>query len=218
MKKFPAVLVCGIAAILLTIVLYFTILSNVLLQAIHFIALVAIVLAEGITTVYAWKAKGSPRKVAAAIVTGLMIPFSMILSVVYIVNFPMGYGAYIGWYLGGMILVNLIAFILAQFDSRKIEEDSNLQEAKNNMLELRKLMKSIMADADVQPYTAQLRMLEEKLHFGNDSVIVAEDNNIRLLLLQLQENISDPEFDAAQMIKKLEKTIDARSIVASRTV
>ena len=69
MKKFPAVLIGGLAVMLLTIVLYFTILSNIILTAIHFISLVAILLSEGITTFYLWRAKGSPRGIAAAVVS-----------------------------------------------------------------------------------------------------------------------------------------------------
>lgn len=218
MKKIPAVVVCGLAAMLLTVVLYFTILNNVVLSAIHFIALVAILVAEGITTLYAWLSDGSPRKIAAAVVSGLMIPFSVILSVVYIVNFPFGYGTYIGWYLGGTIVVNTLAFVFARFDSRKEAENTGLQAAKSNMLELRKLVKCVLADPAAQPYAAQLRALEEKLHFSNDCVISAEDENIRFLLMQLVENVADPDFDTEKKIKEIEKKIDVRKIMTARNV
>ncbi len=46
--------------------------------------------------------------------------------------------------------------------------------------------------------------------------IAAEDEEIRLLLLQLQENISNPEFDAAQAFAKIEKAISVRNIMTSR--
>jgi len=214
MKKFPAVLVCGIAVMLLTVVLYFTVLGNILLTAIHFIALLAILLAEAVTTLYAWSAKGSPRKVAAAVLTGFMIPYAVILSVVYIVNFPAGYGTYIGWYLAGTLLVNVIAFLLIRFDAGKNSENDRLQAAKNNMLGLRKIVMCILADPAAQAYEAQLRALEEKLHFSKDSVIVAADEDIRQQLLQLQENIGNAAFDAPQMLEQIEKAIDARNIMA----
>lgn len=216
MKKVPAVLVCGLAAMLLTIVLYFTVLSNVALAAIHFIALVAILLAKAITTAYLYFAKGSPRRIAAAVVSGIMIPFAAILSAVYIVNFPRGYGAYIGWYCAGTLVANLICFILVRFDANKQDENAAFQDAKSNMLGLRKLVKCIMAEPAAQPYEAQLRALEEKLHFSNDNVIAAEDEEIRRLLLQVQENISDSEFDAAQAFAKIEKAISVRNIMTSR--
>ena len=218
MKKFSAVLLCGLAAMLLTVVLYFTILGNVLLTAIHFITIVAILLAECITTLYIQCAKGSPRRIAAAFVTGLMIPFSAILSVVYIVNFPEGYATYIGWYCAGTVIVNVIAFILVRFDFRKNDENNRIQEAKSNILNLRKIVKCILADPAAQPYAEQLRRLEEKLHFSNDSVIADEDENIRMLLLQLQENIADTEFDSVQMLEKIGKAIDMRNIMVSNNV
>lgn len=119
MKKIPAALVCGLAAMLVTVVSYFTILGSFVLEIIHFVTLAAILLAEAVTILYVWAAKGSPRVIAAAVVTGLMIPFAVILSVVYVISFPTGYATYIGWFLGGEIAVNVIAFILMWFDSRK---------------------------------------------------------------------------------------------------
>ena len=218
MKKFPAALVCGLAAMLLTIVLYFTILGNILLTAIHFISLAAILLAEIVTTIYACSAKGSPRRVAAAVVSSILIPYAVILSVVYIVNFPCGYVTYIGWYCGGVIVVNLIAFLLMRLDAQKSNENDLLQAAKNNMLVLRKIVKCIMADPAAQAHSAKLRALEEKLHFSNDCVIAAEDENIRLLLIQLQENIASAEFDVDQMLERIEKAIDIRNIMTSKNV
>ena len=86
------------------------------------------------------------------------------------------------------------------------------------MLGLRKLVKCIMADPAAQPYQAQLRALEEKLHFSNDGVIAAEDENIRMLLLQLQEHISDAEYDSEKMLQKIEKAVETRNITTSGTV
>ncbi len=218
MKKFSAVLLCGLAAILLTVVLYFAILGNILLTAIHFIALVAILLAEAVTTAYFFFAKGSPRRIAAAVVSGIMIPFAAILSVVYIVNFPEGYGTYIGWYCAGTLVVNLLGFILVRFNSNKGDENATLQNAKSNMLNLRKLVMCILVDPAAKPYEDKLRSLEEKLHFSNDCVIAAEDENTYQLLLQLQENIADPKFDCEQALQKIEKSIDQRRIMTSRNI
>lgn len=216
MKKFSISLLCGLAAMVLTVILYFLILQNILLQVIHFVALVAILLAEGITTFYACSTKGNPRKVAVALFSAIMVPFAIILSVVYIVNFPTGYGAYIGWYCAGAIVVNVIAYILLRFDSSKRAENDTLQNAKENMLGLRKIVKCIMADPAAQAYDKQIRALEEKLHFSNDNVIVEEDENIREMLLQLQKNIEDAEYDADSQIKKIGKAIDLRNILTSR--
>ncbi len=218
MRKGVSVLLCGLAAILLTVVLYLTIVGTGVWGAIHFISLCAIVLAEAATTAYAYLAKGSPRKVAAAVLSGLMIPYSAILSGVYIVNFPWGYGTYLGLYFAGAIVVHALCLILVLFDSRKREEDNRLQAAKGNMLGLRKIVKCILADPASQPWEKQLRALEEKLHFSNDGVFSADDEKIRLLLIQLQENIADSDFDVAQMLETIEKAIDIRNIMVSRNV
>jgi hypothetical protein len=218
MKKFSTVLLCGIAVMLLTIVLYFTVLGNIVLAAIHFISLMAILLAEAVTTTYAFFAKGSPRRIAAAGISGIMIPFAVVLSGVYIVNFPNGYGSYIGWYCVGSIAVNLLGFVLVRFDSNKCSENTVLQNAKSNMLYLRKLLKCILADPAAKPYEDKLRRLEEKLQFSNDCVIAAEDESIRLLLLQLQESIAGAESDCEHILQELEKSVDQRSIMTSRNV
>ena len=218
MKRVSAVLLSGLIVMALTVVLYFTILDNVVLEIIHFVSLAAILLAEAVTTVYFYFANSSPRQIAAAVVTGLMVPFSVVLSIVYIVNFPQGYVKYIGLYCAAMLLANLIAFVLARFDINKSEEKEALQAGKSNMLKLRKLVMCILADPAAKPYEDKLRSLEEKLHFSNDSVIAAEDEAICLELLQLQEKIADPEFDCEQALEKLEKLIDRRKIMTSQTV
>lgn len=214
MKRFSMSLLCGMAVMLLTVVLYFTILGNILLTAIHFVTLAAILLSEGVVVIYAYFAKGSPRRVAAAIVSGFMFPYSVMLSVVYVVNFPNGYATYIGWYCAGTVIVNALAILLVQLDLRKNDENTQLQAGKRNMLELRKMVMCILADPASKPYTNQLRALEEKLHYSNDSVISNEDGNIRALLQELDGNISNPEFDVEMMIRKIEQSIDARNIMA----
>lgn len=218
MKKLPMALVCGIAVIALTIVLYFTILSNALLEAIHFISLVAIVLAEIITTCYACFVRDNPRKLAAVVVSGFMVPISVILSVVYIVNFPEGYGTYMGLYSVGLLVTNIFAYILLRFDADKSEENDRLQNAKGHMLMLRKMVMCVMAESGAEPYQARLRALEENLHFSNDGVIVPEDEHIRQMLLQLQENIGNPGFGTEELLDKIEKAVRMRAIIASRNV
>ena len=218
MKKFPAVVICGIAAMVLTIILYFTILGNVILAAIHFISLVAILIAEGITTFYAAQIGGSPRRLAATVVSAVMIPVSLLLSAVYIVNFPEGYGSYMGWYLSGTLIVNILAYVLMHFDTKRTAENDRFQHARDNMMAMRKRVRCIMADPAAKPYAQKLRALEEKLHFTNDAVIVAEDETIARMLMKLQSNIANPEFDTNQLLTELEQTIDMRDIMTKRSV
>lgn len=217
MKKFPISLLCGFAIMLLTVILFFVLFGATPLTAIHFITLIAVLLAEGVTTIYAYKSNG-PRGVAAAVVSGVMIPYSVVISFVYIANFPDGYLTYIGWYCAGTVVANAISLILIRFDSGKNAENARLQATKGNMQELRKMVMCALYEPNAKPYEKQLRAIEEKLHFSNDSVIVTEDENIRQLLLQLQESIVNPDADTEQLLKDIEKTIDKRNIMASNHI
>ena len=218
MKKFPISLLCGIAVIVATIILYFTILGNIVLEAIHFIALVAVVLSEGITILYALLAKGSPRRVAATVLSAILVPFSIVLSVIYITNFPAGYGAYLGWYFAAAVIINVMALVLVFFDTRKENENAQIQSAKDNMLYLRKIVKCIMIEDASSTYGKRLYALEEKLRFSNDCVIAPEDETLRNLLLELQENIGSADYDADRLLTEIENMVHRRTITCSRTV
>ncbi len=217
MKKVPISLLCGVAAIIITILLYFAVLTNVVLQVIHFISLVGIVTSEVITIGFAYFSKGCPRKVGAAIVSGLSIPIAAILSVVYIVSFPTGYFSYICWYLAVLISVNLMAVILYNFDSKKDAESVAFQEAKLSMLNMRKIVKLIIYDAAPE-LKIDLNELEEKLHYSNDSVIAAQDSTIYGMLVELRENIQNSEYDSKSSIIKISKAIDERNIICNRNI
>ena len=218
MKKAPISLLCGITAIIVTIILYFTILGNVFLEAIYLITLFAIIISESITTAFAYFSNGQPRKVAAAIVSAFLIPYSIILSVVYIVNFPEGYGKYLGLYTIALFIVLLISIIIFRFDEKKTEEDKEFQNAKNNMLMMRKMVKIIMLDSASENFKKELNDIEEKLHFMNDSVISLEDEKIYNALVELKDNIENQEYDKKAAINRINKIIDERKILTARNV
>lgn len=218
MKRPSAVLITGILVMVLTAVVFFTIVGFGALAAIHFVTLTAMLISEAITTGYAYFAKGNDRRTVAALITAAMIPFSVCLSIVYITRFPLSYGTYIGWFCVGQLVVNIIGFLLIRLDANKTEENDRFQEAKANMLNLRKLVKAVMADPAAQPIANELRALEEKLHFSNDNVIAAEDDQIRAMLAELHQNVDNPDFDCKQHIAKINKVIDTRNIMTSRTV
>lgn len=213
MKKMPISLLCGFASIIVTTILYFIILGNIFLELICFITLLGVVFAECVTTALAFFSKGDPRKVAAAGISAIMIPLSVVLSAVYIVNFPDGYATYAAWYSVFFIIVMVIAVIL--FTKK---EDKSFQNAKNNMLYMRKIVKCIMIDPAAENYKNELRAIEEKLHFLNDTVIISDDEKILAMLNDLKDNIASPEFDVSASIEKLNKAIDTRKIMSSRNV
>ena len=219
MKKLPISIFVGVLLILITVILYFVIFgNNVFMRVMCLISLAGVVIAEAVTTALAYFSKGDPRRVAAAFISGAMVPVSLTLSLVYSFWFPLSYGYFLAFYIVCYLIVGIIVGSLWLFQSKRADQDASFQNAKGQMLKLRKLVTCIMQDPAAEPYKKQLRALEEKLHFTNDGVIVAQDAEILTLLLELQENVSNPEFDVPAQIEKLNKLADVRTIMASRTV
>ncbi|MBQ4560955.1 MAG: hypothetical protein IJA55_01330 [Clostridia bacterium] len=212
MKKIPASILFGAAAVLATVILYFVILGNVFSEIICFITLMGVVFAEIVTTALAYFSKGEPRKVASAVAVSLMVPISLILSVVYIVNFPEGYGTYAGLYFVALIILSVIAAVIWNFSNNRIEENNNFQNAKANMLNMRNMVKRIMLEPNAQGFKKELSDIEEKLHYSNDSVIKDADAMIFNMLVVLQNNINTEGFDVAAQIKAIAKEVDIRNI------
>lgn len=216
MKKTPISLIIGGASILVTILLYFIILGNKLAETICLITLIGVIVAEVIATVFAYVSNGDPRKIASAAISVLLVPASIILSIVYIVNFPTGYITYVGLYAVCLIIIIAISAVFFSFSSKRTSEDKTYQKAKANMLTLRKTVQCIMVDPSAAPYKNDLNALEEKLHFSNDNVIAAQDEAIYNMLVELQNNISNPQFDVKSCLSKINYTIDTRNIIAKR--
>lgn len=218
MKKMPTSILCGIVAILVTVILYFTIIGNIFAQIICFITLVGVVLAEIVVTILAYRSQGEPRKVAATIATSFMIPISTLLSIIYIVNFPKGYGSYLGYYFSSFASLLLISAIIWKFANNRKNDSEILQNAKNNMLELRKLVKCVMLKQNAANFKKELDEIEEKLHFSNDAVIMEADANIRQMLMDLEKNIDNKDFAVEEHIKAILNEIDRRNIFAKETI
>lgn len=218
MKKVPISILCGIVAILITIISYFVIIGNIFAQIICFITLVGVVIAEAVVTALAYFSNGEPRKVATTIVASFMIPIAIILSVVYITSFPMGYGPYIGLYFSAFAIILAICAIIWKFSDNRKNDNDALQSAKANMLELRKLVKCIMLKPNAEKFKKELDAIDEKLHFSNDAVIMESDANIRQMLIELENNIDNEEFDVEGHIKAISNEIDRRNIFAKNTI
>ena len=218
MKKVPISILCGAAVILVTIIMYFVILENIFAQIICFITLVGVLLSEVVVTLLAYFSKGEPRKVGAVVAASFMIPISIILSIVYIVNFPNGYGSYAGWYFSLLVVTLLIAAIVWKFSNNRVDDDAQLQNAKSNMIELRKLVKCILIKNCAFKYKKELEKIEDKLHYSNDSVITPLDESIRNKLLNLANNIENEDYDAQYAINEISEQIDSRNIFSKKTV
>ncbi len=219
MKKIPISVFVGVLLILITVVLYFVFFGNLFTRTMCLVSMLGVVLAEATTTVLAFfSSKGDPRRVVATVISAGMVPIALTLSLVYSLLFPMAYGKYLAFYFACYLAIGIVVGILWLFQSKRAGQEETFQNAKGQMLKLRKLVTCIMADPAAEQYKKQLRMIEEKLHFSNDGVIVAQDAEILNLLLELQDNISNPEFDVPAHLEKLNKTVDVRTIMASRTV
>ncbi len=218
MKKTPVSILCGIAAILLTVILYFVILGNAFVEVICFLTLIGVVFAEIVTTALACFAKDNPRRVAAAGMSALMIPVAIILSIVYIINFPYGYSTYLAWYFAAYIVIGIISVIILNFDSKRGAQNQMLQDAKNNILNMRKIVKLIMAIPGTEQYREKLNEIEEKLHFSNDSVISEYDEKISAMLTELKQNITTPEYDVVKAMTDICLVIDERNILINNNI
>lgn len=218
MKKIPISILCGIIAILVTVISYFVIIENVFAEIICFITLIGVVLAEVAVTALAYFSKGEPRKVSATIAASFMIPIAILLSIIYIVNFPKGYLQYIGYYFSAFSILLVISAIIWRFADNRTTSNEALQNAKANMLGLRKLVKCVMLKQNAEKFANELKEIEEKLHFSNDAVITATDANIRQLLIELENNIDNEDFDAVKHIKTISNEIDHRNIFTKNTI
>ncbi len=218
MKKVPISIICGITAILITIISYFVIIGNIFAQIICFVTLIGVIIAEAVVTTLAYLSKGEPRKVAATIVSAFMIPISIIFSIIYIIGFPKGYGKYIGSYFSTFAIILIISAIIWKFADNRKNDNKELQNAKTNMLELRKLVKCVMLKENANKFKKELEEIEEKLHFSNDAVITSTDDNIKQMLIELENNIDNDGFDSAEHIKTISNEIDRRNIFAKNII
>lgn len=218
MKKSFMSILCGIGAILVTIIMYFIILGNIFTEIICFVTLMGVILAELIVTLLAHFSNGTPGKVSCAIVAGIMIPISIILSAVYIVNFPYGYGSYLGLYFAILIVLMIIITIIWNFSNVIKERDAGFQNSKQHMINMRKLVKCIMLEPKAEKYHRELNDIEEKLHFTNDSVTPEIDSEISDMLSDLLNNINNEEYNVEESIRSITKKVDFRNIMLNKTV
>lgn len=213
MKAVKTSLLCGLGAVVVTAILFFLFLGNIFEEGIYVITLFGVIIAEIITTALAYFSTGNPRKVAAAGVSALMVPISLVMAIVYNSNVSDEYGKYIGWYVIFLVIIGVLAAALG-----RTSDSGAMQSAKNNMLNMRKIVKSIMVLPAAEAYKRDLYEIEEKLHFSNDCVVTAQDERIMNMLLQLQNNIGVAQYDSRPLINEIKIAVDTRNIMANRTV
>lgn len=211
-------LIGGIASIVITVILYFVVLGDSLLEAMCLITLGGVLLAEGVAACLFYMSKGDPRKLSVAVSSVIMVPIAIVLSVVYIAAFPEGYALYLALYAVAFIAILTVGSFLWKFSDKRKQEDNILQGAKSNMLEMRKLVKCVMVKPSAQKYKKELSAIEEKLHFSNDCVVTEKDDEIRQMLIYLDNNIDNAQFDTEEYIKMIAVEIDRRNIFAKSTV
>lgn len=216
MKKFPITLLYSVVAVAVTVILFFLILVDVDKEEMHYMALGGVVLAELITAAYAIFTKGSPRRLAAVTVSVIMIPLALILGIIYVAEFPDAFGTFIGWYSVLTLLINVTALALMLMDGGSRSQNKQQQAARDNVTHLRKLLKCVMLEPAAGPYRMRLRKLDDDLHYTNNSVYVAEDENIRAMLLQLQTGINGPADQVEAQLASLERAVQRRTIMTSR--
>ncbi len=218
MKKSLSLLLIGFSAIIVTVLLYFAILGNFISRIICLITLFGVIFAEISTVLLAIYANKSPRRIAAVITMALMIPVSILLSIVYIKGFPFAYGKYLALYFVCFIVLLTVAFILFSFVIKKNAENNNFQIAKNNMLNLRKVVKIIAADPTFTKYSDKLNKIEDELHFSNDSVIMPQDNEIYNRLTSVKNLSGNQDINIDSELEIISKLINERNIISKKTL
>lgn len=218
MKKMPVSILCGIVVIFVTIISYFLIVGDIFTQIICFVTLIGVIAAESVVTALAYCSKGEPRKVVATVIASFMIPVSILLSIVYISKSSKGYGSYLGYYFSAFAIILAICAVIWKFADNRKNDDDVLQSAKANITELRKLVKCVMLKQNSKNFKKELYEIEEKLHFSNDAIITESDSHIRQMLIELENNIDNDDFDTAGLIKAITSEIDRRNIYAKSTI
>lgn len=218
MRKIINALLYSVVGIAVTVILFFLILIDVDKETMHYMALGGVVLAELITALYAIYSQGHPRRLAAMSLSVAMIPIAFVLGLVFVLAFEEETGSFIGWYCVLTLLVNVTAIALLLFDGGRHREEAHRQAARDNVTVLRKLLKCLMLEPGAKPYEQRLRKLDDALHFSNTGVYVAEDENIRNMLIQLQTGIYGPPAQVEAQLASLERAVQRRTIMTSRNV
>jgi len=218
MKKIANALLYSVVAIAVTIILFFTILIDVDKETMHYMALGGVVLAELITAAYAVYSQGNPRRVAAMTLSVAMIPVAFVLGLIYVLEFEDEVASFVGWYSALTLVANVTALALLLFDGARQKEDARVQAVRGNVTILRKLVQCVMLEPAAKPYEMRLRKIDDDLHFAIGSSYVAEDENIRTMLIQLQTGINAPAEQVEAQLAAIERAVQRRAIMNSPKV
>ena len=126
--------------------------------------------------------------------------------------------SYLGYYFSAFAIILAICAVIWKFADNRKNDDDVLQSAKANITELRKLVKCVMLKQNSKNFKKELYEIEEKLHFSNDAIITESDSHIRQMLIELENNIDNDDFDTAGLIKAITSEIDRRNIYAKSTI
>lgn len=212
MKKAPVALLYSVVAVAVTVILFFLILIDVEKETMHYMALGGVVLAELITAAYAVCTGDNPRKAAATTVSVAMIPVALVLGILFVAAFEDEIGTFIGWYFVLTLIVNVTALALLFLDAGSKRESAQQQTVRDHTAILRKLLQCVMLEPGAKFYQARLRALDDQLHFTLGSY-TGEDENIRVMLLQLQTGINGPAEQVDAQLSALERAVQRRAIM-----
>jgi len=118
--------------------------------------------------------------------------------------------------LGNTLTLTALALLL--FDGARQKEDARVQAVRGNVTILRKLVQCVMLEPAAKPYEMRLRKIDDDLHFAIGSSYVAEDENIRTMLIQLQTGINAPAEQVEAQLAAIERAVQRRAIMNSPKV
>ena len=216
MKRAYTSLIIGGAGLLITGLLYYIVLRDDLGTTINWLSMTGVLLAEVITIVLALFTLGSPRRVAATGVSALGIAAAIALSLIFINSFAEAVVTFVLLYVVFTVGINALSAVLLRYGATQKAANDDLRQAKQSMLNLRKIVQSILADPASADIKADLEKVDEDLRFSNDAVIVPQDKTIYNLLTELLGRLQDPAFDRNLAIANLNRVIRERNIMTNR--
>ncbi len=205
--------ISSMLVIIVTAVLYILLVDNFFKIPMAYISFSSVLLSELITFACFTFIKDNVKGLLMSAVFAIQTVLTIVVSLLFINVFVFSYTAFTVIYIVSLALAIIISvFILSQ----KMAIDNNNKEFKNakiSALSMRAVVNELLGAEDAKPYLAELNRLEEDIRFMDDSVTDELDGNIYDAICELQNNLSDEDFDVSKAIEKIKNLIKQRNFI-----
>ena len=206
-------IISSILVIIVTAALYILLADNLFKVPMAYISFSSVLLSELITFACFTLIKNNVKSLLLSAVFAIQSLLTIIVSLIFINVFVFDYTGFTVIYMVS-IAVALVAsiFILAQ-KSAIDNSNKEFKNAKISALSMRTVVNEMVGLENAKPYAAELKRLEEDIRFMDDSVTDELDGNIYDAICELQNNLSDEEFDVNKAIEKIKSLIKQRNFI-----